>query len=202
MGVAPAMSPRRIAKLLTISGTVAVVAILIVTAWVIHQRSASRSIASTANMAGTLLHVHNFNWTQMRGDRSQWVLKAKDASYSNDKASIILVEPQLSMTTQDGKQLSVAASRAKLKVNRNHINQAELSGGLTVQYGDMVLATDRATLLPDDDEIRAAGSVRISGPGIDVAGIGLTGRPKAQFFQLLKHVTTEIEVKKARAKTS
>jgi len=201
----PAMSPRIIARLLALFGTLALMVIVVVTVIVVRQRSAQQKLQTVAAIVpGALLHAHNFNWTQMRGDQSQWVLRANDASYSNDKTSILLVRPQLSMTAQDGKHLSLTASRAVLTVNGNHISRAEMSGGLTVDYGDFVLTTDTATFLPDDDQLHAPGAVKINGPGLDVAGVGLSGHPKAQTFQLLQQVKTIIVEKRrpAAAKAS
>src|SRR6516165_8823665 len=181
------MSPRRIARLLALFGIFALTAIVAVTVIVVRKRSAQQKLETVAAIVpGALLHARKFNWTQMRGDQSQWVLKADDASYSNDKTSILLVGPRLSMIAQDGKHVSLTASRAVLTVHGNHIDRAEMSGGLIVDYGDFVLTTDRATFLPDDDQLHAPGAVQINGPGLDVAGIGLSGHPKAQTFQLLK----------------
>ena len=197
------MSPRRIAKLLAICGTVALVFIFVVTVIVVHQRSAQQRLQTVAAIVpGALLHAHNFNWTQMHGDQSQWVLSASDASYLNDKTSILLVRPQLSMTVRDGKHLSLTASRAVLTMHGNHVSKAVMSGGLTVDYGEFVLMTDSATLLPDDDQLHAPGSVKIHGSGLDVAGIGLSGHLKAQTFQLLNQVKTVIEEKRRGAKAS
>jgi LPS export ABC transporter protein LptC len=194
------MSPRRIARLLALFGMIALTVIVVVTVVVVRQRSAQQKLRTVAAVIpGALLHAHNFNWTQMRGNQSQWVLKANDASYSNDKTSILLLEPQLSMTAQDGKHLALTASRAVLTVNGNHISRAEMSGGLKVDYGDFVLKTESATFLPDDDQLHASGAVKINGPGLDVAGVGLSGHPKAQTFQLLKEVKTVIDQKQRRA---
>jgi LPS export ABC transporter protein LptC len=197
------MSPRRIAKLLALSGTVALVIIVVVTVIVVRQRSAQQKLQTVAAVVpGTLLHAHNFNWTQMRGNQKQWVLKASDASYSNDRTSISLVRPQLSMTTQDGKHVSLSASHAVLTVQGNHISQAVMSGGLTVDYGDFVMVTDAATFLPDEDQLHAPGTVKINGPGLNVAGIGLSGHPKAQTFQLLSQVKTVVDTKRQAPKKS
>jgi LPS export ABC transporter protein LptC len=197
------MSPRRIARLLALCGTVALVVIFVVTVRVVRQRSAQQKLQTVAAIVpGALLHAHNFNWTQMRGDQSQWVLSASDASYSNDKTSILLVRPQLSMTVQDGKHMSLTAARAVLTIHGNHVSKAVMSGGLTVDYGDFVLMTDTATLLPDDDQVHAPGAVKISGSGLEVAGVGLSGHLKAQTFQLLKQVKTVIDEKRRGAKAS
>jgi len=175
----------------------------VVTVIVVRKRSAQQQIQTIAAIVpGALLHAHNFHWTQMHGDQSQWVLKAKDASYSIDKTSIVLSRPELSMVAQDGKHLSLTASRAVLTVNGNHISRADMSGGLRVDYGDFVLTTEAAIFLPDDDQLHAPGSVKIDGPGLDVAGVGLSGHPKAQTFQLLKEVKTVIDEKARRAKAS
>jgi LPS export ABC transporter protein LptC len=197
------MSPRRIARLLALFGTVALMVIVVVTVIVVRQRSAQQKLQTVAAIVpGALLHARNFHWTQMRGDQSQWVLKASDASYSNDKTSILLVRPKLSMITKDGKHLLMSASRAVLTVNGNHISRAEMSGGLAVDYGDFVLMTETAIFLPDDDQLHAPGAVKINGPGLDVAGVGLSGHLKAQTFQLLKEVKTVIDEKRRHAKAS
>jgi len=194
------MSPRRVARLLAFIGTIALTIIVAVTVIVVRQRSMQQKLRTMAAiLPGAMLHARNFNWTQMRGGHSQWVLKARDASYSNDKTSILLVQPQLSMTAQDGKHLSLTAWRAVLTVNGNHISKAEMSGGLKADYGDFVLVTDAATFLPDDDQLRAPGAVKIDGPGFDVIGIGLSGHPKAESFQLLKEVKTVIDQKRRGA---
>jgi LPS export ABC transporter protein LptC len=191
------MSPRRIAKFLALSGIVALTVILAVSVAVVRKRSTRQRLQTVAAIVpGALLHAHNFHWTQMHGGRSQWVLKAQDASYANDKASIILDQPRLSMTAQDGKKVLLRAASAKLGISGNHINRADLSGGLTVDYGDFVLATDQATFLPDADQLQAPGLVHITGPGLHVTGIGLTGHPKEQTFSLLKQVTTQIDPKR------
>ncbi len=194
------MSPRRVARLLALVGTIALTVIVAVTVTVVRQRSAQQKLrAVAAIMPGAMLHAHNFHWTQMRGNQSQWVLKARDASYSNDKTSILLVRPELSMTVQDGKHLSLTAWRAVLTVNGNHIAKAEMSGGLKVDYGDFVLTTEAAVFLPDSDQLHAPGAVKINGPGLNVAGIGLSGHPKAQSFRLLNEVKTVIDQKQRRA---
>jgi LPS export ABC transporter protein LptC len=196
------MSPRRIARFLAFFGTIALLIIVVVAVVVVRQRSVQQKLQTVAAIVpGALLHAHNFNWTQMRGDQSQWVLRADDASYSNGNSSILLAQPRLSMTAQDGRHVSLTASRAVLTVNGNHINRAEMSGGLTVHYGDFVLVTETATLLPDDDQLRAPGMVKINGPGLTVAGVGLSGHPKAQTFELLKEVRTVIDQKQRRSGT-
>jgi LPS export ABC transporter protein LptC len=191
------MSPRRIARLLALVGTLALAIIMVVTVVVVRRRSAEENLKSLAAIVpGTILHAHNFNWTQMRGNRREWVLKASDASYSNDRTSILLFKPQLSMTAQNGKKFSLSALHAVLTVSGNHIEKAEMSGNLEADYGDFVVITDAATFLPDSDQLTAPGSVRIKGPGLDIAGRGLAGHPKAQTFQLLKEVKTIVQQQK------
>jgi len=187
------MSPRRIAKVLALFGSVALVAIVIVTVWVVKHRKTEQKLVSAAGLLpNALLHARNFHWTQMKGDASQWVLKAKDASYSADKTSVTLKEATVSMTTKDGKQISLVAPQAALTLDGNHVRRAELGGGIVVHYGDFVLTTDQAVFTPDADELQAAGTVKIEGQGLTVTGIGMTGHPKTETFQLLKEVSTQI----------
>jgi LPS export ABC transporter protein LptC len=188
------MSPRRIAKLLGGLGAIILAAILLVTVVVVRHRDARNKLASTAVALapGAFLHAHNFHWTQMKGDQSQWVLKARDASYSDDKTSLLLVKPELMMVAQDGKYVTLTADLAKLKLDHNHIIQADMSGGLVVHYGDFVLETDAAEFEPDRDRLNAPGLVKIKGQDLTVTGIGLVGRPKAETFELQSQVSTTI----------
>src|ERR1700740_1311245 len=107
------MSPKRIAKALALIGIVALGAILMVTVWVVRHRTQEQRLVSAAGLLpSSLLHARNFHWTQMKGDESQWVLTAKDASYSTDKTTITLKDANVSMTAKDGKQMSLWAPRA------------------------------------------------------------------------------------------
>jgi LPS export ABC transporter protein LptC len=136
----------------------------------------------------------------MKGDRSQWVLKAKDATYSDDKTSLVLDSPELSMMDKDGKRVDLTARIAKLSMNGNHIKNANMSGDVVVHYGDFVLTTDDATFAPDADQLEAPGRVRITSPDMDVTGIGLSGHPNAQVFQLHQQVSTRITPRQQGAK--
>lgn len=187
------MSPRRIAKALAGFGAVALAALVAATVYVVHNRSAAPVAATVAGLVpGSLLHAHNFHWTQMKAGELQWVLTARDASYAADKASLILNQPVVTMTAEDGKQVTVRAAKAVLGLEGSRVKRADLSGSMTIRYGDFVLTTDEATFVPDDDRIEAPGMVTIEGQGLKVTGVGLSGHPKTRQFELLKQVTTEI----------
>ena len=194
------MSPRRIARVLASVGAVALVAIVVVTVWVVRNRKDVKVLTNAAGLLpGALLHARNFHWTQMKGDQSQWILQAKDASYAADKTSMVLKGADLSMISKDGKKVELVAPLATLQMEGNHIGRADLSGGLTVHYGDFVLTTDQAIFAPDDDELQAPGAVRIEGQGLTVTGVGLRGHPKEEEFQLLNEVSTRIMPKAQHA---
>jgi LPS export ABC transporter protein LptC len=194
------MSPRRIAKALALFGTVAVAAILIVTVWVVRHRSAGPVLHKAAGMMpGALLHAHNFHWTQMKGGERQWVLTAKDANYAADRTTLVLKQARLSLT-QDGKQTLLTAPVVDLKMDGNHISRADLHGGIVIQYGQYVLTTADASFLPDRDELSAPGAVKIVGDGMMVTGVGMSGHPKAQVFELLNDVNSRIEPRQKGAK--
>lgn len=187
------VSPRRIAKALAGFGAVALAALILTTVYVVRHRSSAPVLSTVAGMVpGALLHAHNFHWTQMKAGERQWVLAARDASYSGDKTSLILNDPTLTMTSQDGKEVTVRALRAVLSLDGNRVRKADLSGGTTIHYGDFILKTDHAIFMPDEDNVEAPGFVSIEGEGLKVTGIGLTGHPKTRRFELLKQVTTEI----------
>lgn len=188
------MSPKRIARALGAVGAVALCVIVIVTVRVVRHRSVRRAFENAAGLLpDSLLHAHNFHWTQMKGSQNQWVLKAKDASYAADKTSLVLSGVDLAMTTAtDGKRFELVADHALLHLNGNHISTANLDGGIVVHYGDYVISTEKAIFAPDTDQLTAPGAVKIEGQGLTLTGVGLSGHPKAEVFQLLNQVSTEI----------
>jgi LPS export ABC transporter protein LptC len=197
------MSPRRIAKALAGFGAIALIALLGVAIWVVHSRDTATAIRKVAGLVpGTLLHARNFHWTQMKAGERQWVLTAHDASYAADKSSMTLIDANLSMVSEDGKQVNVTAPHAVLFLNGNHVHRADLSGGTIIKYGNFVLTTESASFMPDDNRVEAPGAVTLMGEGVKVTGIGLTGNPKTTVFKLLQQVRTEILPKKTSAKSS
>ncbi len=142
---------------------------------------------------GSLLHASNFHWTQMKGDRKQWELWAREASYSDDKTALRLREPNLLMVLDDGKVVKLSAAGADLKMNGKHIDEARLNGGLEMKYDDIEISMTEATFVPDRDLLQASGPVEIRSPGFTVNGVGLEAHPKAQRFALQHQVRTELK---------
>jgi LPS export ABC transporter protein LptC len=191
------MSPRRVAKAMGLFGAAALAAVLVVAVWVVRHRAPVTTLQQMANVVpGALLHARNLKWTQMSGGQSQWHLSARDASYSRDKTSLVLTDAELSMVSKDGKNVEVSAPRAEISVTGNHINQAHLSGGLRINYGDFVLKTDEATFTPDQDIVNAPGEVTVQGQGLTVRGVGMTGHPNERNFSLLSQTNTVVVPKK------
>jgi LPS export ABC transporter protein LptC len=196
------MSPRRIAKALAGFGAIALIALLGVAIWVVHSRDTATAIRKVAGLVpGTLLHVRNFHWTQMKAGQRQWVLSAREASYAADKSSMTLTDADLAMVSEDGKQVMVTAPHAVLFLDGNHVHRADLSGGTIIKYGNFVLTTDAASFMPDDNKVEAPGAVTLEGEGVKVTGVGMTGNPKTQVFTLLQQVRTQFLPKKASAKS-
>src|SRR5260370_16285834 len=94
------MSPRRLAKLLAWFGSIALAAILIVAIIVVRYRSAREKLTAAALdvTPGTLLHAHNFHWTQIKDGQSHWVLMAVEAINSHDITTLMLLHPNHSIT--------------------------------------------------------------------------------------------------------
>ena len=192
------LRPKQIAKALGAFGAIALTALVGMTIYVVHNRGAAPSITTVAGLIpGSFLHAHNFHWTQIKGGVQEWVLSARDANYSNDKTSLLLDEPVITMVSSDGKPVTIQAPKADLKLDGNQVKRAHMSGGTQIHYGDFVLITDEATFLPDADQVDAPGLVTIVGEGIKVTGIGMTGHTKTRQFELLKQVSTDIAPKQS-----
>jgi LPS export ABC transporter protein LptC len=195
------MTPRRLARLLGSLGAAVLIAVLAVSVWIVHRRTVEEALLKAAGvLPNALLHARNFHWTQMKGDEKQWELAARDASFSNDKKSLKLVDAELSMVAKNGTSVLIRAPRADLTLHGNHVTYADLSGGIEAHYGDVVIRTERAFFLPDQDELDASGEVTIVGDGFKVTGTGLSARPHEQVFALRERVNTEFIPKHENAK--
>jgi LPS export ABC transporter protein LptC len=195
------VSPRRIAKFLAGFGAIALAILLVATVWIVRHRSATQVLQTVAGIVpNTLLHAHNFHWTQMKAGEREWVLTAGEASYSSDKTSLKLTNAEVTMTSSDGHPVVVNAPTALLAMNGNHVTRADLSGGTVIHFGEYILSTDSATFMPDADQVEAAGPVTVLGQGLRVTGIGMSGHPKSRIFQLHEQVETEFTPPKDREK--
>ena len=190
------MSPRRIAKALAGFGAVALIVLLVATVWIVRHRSKTQVLKTVAGLVpGTMLHAHNFHWTQMKAGERQWILTAKEANYLSDKTAVKLTGAVVTMTSSDGKPVVISAPKAVLGLNGNHVVRADLSGGIVIYYGEHTLSTDSALFLPDDDMVQAPGMVTVIGEGMKVTGVGMTGNSKTRVFQLQSQVQTEFTPK-------
>lgn len=178
-------------------GAAALAVVFVVAVWVVRHRSNAPELRQVVGVVPeSLVHAYNFDWTQMKGGASQWHLRARDASYSKDKTSIVLSDAQLSMIARDGKRVEVSAPHAEIAMSGSHVKAAHLSGGLAIKYGDFVMQTAEATFKPDEDIVNAPGDVKVTGQGLTVTGIGLSGHLKDQTFSLLKQTNTVVIFKK------
>ncbi len=125
---------------------------------------------------------------------------ASEANYGEDRSSLTLKNTKLEMVLDDGKPLAVKATRVFLSLSgNNHVNRADFSGGLVLDYGDIRLKTAGGTFLPDRDLLEAPGPVEIAGDGFKITGVGLEAKPRARTFQLKNQVTTDLTKKAGRA---
>ena len=196
------MSPRRLAKLLAGLGSVVLAAVLIITVWVVRHRTGQQLIKEAASVVpGSMLAARNFHWTEMKGDQKQWELTAREASFSDDKKSLRLQDAQVSMVSENGRQVTLRAPIADLEMNGNHVKRADLSGGLLVHYGDVVINAEQAVFMPDSDELNVPGHVTIESQGLKVVGVGMTAHPRAQLFDLHSQVSTDVTPRQRAAET-
>jgi LPS export ABC transporter protein LptC len=187
------MSPRQIAKTLAGVGIAALIVIVTAAILIIKSRERERELLaqSVKVVPGSLLHAHNFHWTQMKGDKEQWELFASEANYSDDRTSLTLKDSKINMVLDDGKPLSANAKQVHLKLTgNNHVNLAHFTGGVVVHYGDITITTRDGTFLPDSDLLTAPGPVQIIGQGFKVVGVGLSAKPKARTFTIEHQVVT------------
>ncbi len=188
------MSPRQIAKTLAGVGIAALVVIVTAAVVIIKSRDRERQLLAQSVKVepGSLLHAHNFHWTQMKGDKEQWELFSSEANYSDDRTSLTLKDSKIKMVLDDGKPLSANAKLVNLKLSgNNHVTWAHFSGGVVVHYGDIMITTNDGTFLPDSDLLTSTSPVEIVGQGFKVVGVGLKAKPKARTFSIEHQVVTD-----------
>lgn len=179
---------------MTGASLIAVLVIVVAAVWVVHSRDREQRLLarSVKLVPGSLLHAHNFHWTQMKGDKRQWQLRAREADYGADRKSARLKDATLTMTLPDGKRLMARADRVLLKLSGSHVTQANFSGSLALDYDGMKLMTTSAVFVPDKDELDAPGRVHIIGQDFQISGVGLVAHPRAQTMTLKAQVDTEL----------
>ena len=128
----------------------------------------------------------------MKGGDKQWELTARSASFSDDKKTLRLQDADLSIIAQDGKHVNLHAPIANLAMLGNRVTRADLSGGLEVHYGEVVITAQQAAFSPEVDDLSVPGLVTIEGQGLKVTGVGMTAHPRAEVFDLHQQVNTEI----------
>ncbi len=188
------MSPRRVARALAALGAVVLLTVAVLTTWVIHRRDTKPSLKDVAGLVpDAFLRAQKFQWTQIKAGKTQWKLNARDATYSGDRSSVTLTDANIQSTSDDGKQVSVAAPRAVIFLDGTDIKRAELSGGATIRYGEFELVTDNASFSPMSSDVDAPGPVTLTGDGVRITGVGLFGNAKTRQFELRQQVTTDIQ---------
>lgn len=187
------MSLRKLAKTLAGIGIAALAAIVVAAIVIVKGRERQRELLarSVKFVPNSLLHARNFHWTQMKGDKEQWQLVASEANYADDRTSLTLKDSKLTMVLDDGKPVAAVARQVNLKLNGNHVNRADFSGGLVLNYGDIRITTKGGTFLPDRDLLEAEGPVEIVGQGFKVVGVDLEAKPRARTFTLKHQVVTD-----------
>lgn len=188
------ITPRRVAKFLTATAMVAVVVILAAVVWIVHSRSREQRLLARGVklVPGSLFHANNFHWTQMKGDKEQWQLRAKEADYGADRKSAKLKDAVLTMTMDDGRKLMARADRVFLAVTGSHVDKADFSGHLVLEYDKMKLVAAQAVFFPDRDELDAPGPVSIVGQDFKISGVGLVAHPRAETMTVEAQVDTEL----------
>ncbi|MCC6953520.1 MAG: LPS export ABC transporter periplasmic protein LptC [Deltaproteobacteria bacterium] len=117
------------------------------------------------------LHLQDFYRVQTREGRKSWELRATDAKFFPDEGVTYVNSAQLLLKREDGSTLTLTSDSAKLYMEGELMDRAELQGNVVVQSEDSVtLATQFAVFRDSERLITAPGEARISGPGYQVDG--------------------------------
>ncbi len=154
------------------------------------------------NVPSSLVHAHDFRWTQVKNGEKQWELTALEGSYSQDRTHLFLNRAVLHAIGEDHHEIVLHASRAVLELEGNQVTRADLTGGVTITYSGFELDTTAAVFFPEQDRLRAPGSVHVRGEGITADGVGMEAHLRSRLFTLEHNVSTVMTPVKPNAATS
>ncbi|MCB0345349.1 MAG: LPS export ABC transporter periplasmic protein LptC [Bdellovibrionales bacterium] len=140
------------------------------------------------------LHLRDFHRSEIQDGRLAWEVKARDARYFADETLAQLSDAAITVHRTDGSSVTVKSRAGKMFISEMALQRAELEGNIEVVLDDSILIeTELANFDSKSQEITAPGSVKVSGPGFVVTGIGMKVYIEPQLITLSRNVESQFE---------
>lgn len=138
--------------------------------------------------------LKEFHRFEVRDGRKIWEAKGSQGQYFPEQNAARINDAKVWVYKKDGKDVSLTAGQALLKLQGPALIGAEASDGVVVQYaGEQTLETDRLLYDKDSAKITAPGIVQIRGALLDIEGESLEGDLNSNVFTLKRNVSTVLK---------
>lgn len=120
------------------------------------------------------LHLQEFYQVRLKGGRESYEIKARDAKYYSQEGVTYVLNVELTLPRRDGTELKIFADSARLFLEGETLDRAELQGNVVLKQGEsMTLKTDFATYDSTEQLVTAPRQVRVEGTGYAIDGVGM-----------------------------
>jgi LPS export ABC transporter protein LptC len=120
------------------------------------------------------LRLQDFHRVEVKGGRSVWEVKAKDARYYPSRKVTHVNDADVVIYRGADSSVRITSRAAKLHLDETSLDRAELEGSVLVALdSDVTIETEYAVYDAAIQEITAPGKVVIKGEGYQVEGVGL-----------------------------
>ncbi len=144
--------------------------------------------------ASSKLRLQDFHRVEVKGGRSVWEVKAKDARYYPSRNVTHVNDADVVIYRSADSSVRITSRAAKLHLSENALDRAELEGSVLVVLDDGVtIDTEYAVYDAATQEINAPGRVVIKGEGYQVEGIGLDVEIDNEIVKLSDRVYSAFE---------
>ena len=157
-------------------------------------RRLSETIAKENIGQEPVQRMTEFRRIKMQDGRKVWEIVAHKARYFSGKNTILIEGPQVSLYFENGEAVALRCDEGTLHLtdDTQDLIQIELKGQLEMEFGDVILKTDRAVYDHGKNTISSDSTLYIVGRGFTVKGTGYTVAVNTKQLQLYSAVHTTI----------
>ncbi len=138
--------------------------------------------------------LKEFHRFEVKDGRKVWEAKGSQGQYSPEDNAARIQDAQVWIYQKDGKQVTMTARQAVLKLQGPGLKGADASGDVTIIYNqNETLKTDLLSYDKEKNKVSAPGLVTISGALLDISGEILDGDLATKSFTLKKNVRTVLK---------
>lgn len=184
------MNRKRI-KILLVSLLISLVSAIGISVFVNYQIKKTAQNISQKTSSNADVVVNNVHYTEDKDGKKQWELEALKAQYFKEGDLTIFEDVNLTLYAKNGRIYVIKGKNGKLM---NETKDVEVNGNVTVTSEDgYKMNTESLKYTASGKQITTNDKVSLTGPKMDVEGIGLLIDMNRETVSVLKNVRTVIK---------